>query len=130
LHGCISIKYNTATTEYKCKLKYQYNGFTRQNKHDNYRISNVFFFLDALLFYVHSFILLRVRRERDNRNIVRYQLCTITVYYGFVVNVFPDRETKNSEKFSGKRIFPRIFSQKIILENFTSLVVMAVQRRF
>jgi hypothetical protein len=32
--------------------------------------------------------------------------------------VFSDRETENSQKFSGRRIF----SPKIILENFTSLV--------
>jgi hypothetical protein len=40
--------------------------------------------------------------------------------------VFSDRETENSKKFSGQRIFSemfsRIFSPKIILENFTSLL--------
>jgi hypothetical protein len=35
--------------------------------------------------------------------------------------MFSDRETENSQKFSGQRIFSGIFSPKIILENFTSL---------
>jgi len=66
-------------------------------------------FLDTLYFYRHLFIFLRVHQERS-----------AIVYYGFVVTCFLIGK-HNSQKFSG--IFWRIFSRKIIPENFTSLLI-------
>jgi hypothetical protein len=50
------------TININVKVTYQYNGSTKQKKHNYYSMSNIlfsFFHLDTLYFYRHLFILLR-----------------------------------------------------------------------
>jgi hypothetical protein len=56
-YGCNSAKFHSATDNVSVKVTYQYNGCTKQNKHDQYRISNILFFfiLKPLYFYRHLF---------------------------------------------------------------------------
>jgi hypothetical protein len=67
-YGCNSTKFNSATANISVRVTYQYNGCTKQNKHDYYSISNILFFflLEPSYFYRHLFILLRPIEKREN----------------------------------------------------------------